>query len=483
MNKKIIMALIFTALTASACSGSDNSISILDTVDSAFKNKLPIPPLLEPVEEKNISRYTLEVQQGTYEFIKGEKVYTYGYNGPLLGPTIKVKRGEKVSIEVRNSLREYTTVHWHGMLVPGDMDGGPHQVISPGKKWTASFTVNQPAATAWYHPHGLGTTARQVYMGLAGLFIVEDENSEKLNIPKEYGVNDIPLIVQDKRLTTEGVPLYLTGMRDIMTGMLGNTILVNGVITPHFTVTGNKYRLRILNGSNARVYNFSFNDNNFFYVIATDGGFLEKPVKRNNIILSPGERIEIIADFSKYSDGENVKLVSGNIDIMEFRVNGKEKETAIIPERLTTIERYDPSASKRSRLFQLEGMGHMVAINGKRMNINRIDEYMNYQDTETWTITSSTAMHGRGMMGGGMMRMMGPDVLHNFHAHGVHFLILSRNGIPPEDHEKGWKDTVLLNENEEVKVITRFLYRGIFMYHCHILEHEDNGMMGQFKVK
>ena len=483
MNKRNIMAVIFAVLTTGACSGSNYNIPILNAQDSAFKNKLPIPPVLKPVEENNISRYTLQVQQGNYEFIKGEMVYTYGYNGPILGPTIKVKRGQKVSIEVQNLLREFTTVHWHGMLVPGDMDGGPHQVISPGKKWTASFTVNQPAATAWYHPHGLGTTARQVYMGLAGLFIVEDEISDKLNIPREYGVNDIPLIVQDKRLSEEGVPLYLTGMRDIMVGMLGNTILVNGVITPHLTVTKNKYRLRILNGSNARVYNFSFNDNSPFFIIATDGGFLEKPVKRKNIILSPGERIEIIADFSKYSDGRNVKLVSGNIDIMEFRVNGIEKETAIIPERLANINGYDPSSSKRARLFQLEGMGHMVAINGRKMNINRIDEYMNYNDTEIWTITSSTAMHGRGMMGGGMMGRMGPDVLHNFHAHGVHFLILSRNGIPPGDHEKGWKDTVLLNENEEVKVITRFLYRGIFMYHCHILEHEDNGMMGQFKVK
>jgi len=468
-------------LTIVSCTKNNSSINVLQAQDLNFKNRLHIPPLLKAIKSsKNEVFYKLNVRQGVTEFVKGTRVYTYGYNGSLLGPTIRAKRGQKVTIHVNNALREYTTVHWHGMLVPGKMDGGPHQTIAPGKTWTASFIVNQPAATAWYHPHGLGTTARQVYKGLAGLFIVEDENSKRLNIPKDYGQNDIPIIVQDKRLTGDGYPLYLTHMRDIMTGMLGNTILVNGVITPHFKVNKKKYRLRLLNGSNARVYNFSFSDNQRFDVIATDGGFLEKPVKRQSIMLSPGERAEIIVDFASHKKDTSVELTSGNIDIMQFRISSDEKDFTIIPEKLVTLNRYKESLVKKSRLFNLQGMGHMVAINGKKMDINRIDEYMDYKKTEIWIITSSTSMHGGGMMGRGMM---GSDVVHNFHAHGVHFFILSRNGKPPRDYENGWKDTVLLDENEEVKVITRYLYKGIFMYHCHILEHEDNGMMGQFLVK
>jgi blue copper oxidase len=476
MKKYIIAFLIFILIFFSLPLGIENILTAQSDSISGM-NKLPIPPLLKPIKIQNNQLYfELIVQRGTSEFVKGSPIITYGYNGPILGPTIRVKRGQHVNITVKNRLREYTTVHWHGLLVPGEMDGGPHQVIPPDKEWTASYAINQPAATIWYHPHGIGNTAIQVYKGLAGLYIIDDGESEKLNLPDKYGVNDIPLIIQDKRLTNDGVPLYLNNMMDVMTGMTGNIIFVNGKINPYLEVSSAKYRFRLLNGSNARVYEFRLSDDSSFYQIATDAGLIEKPVKIRSIILSPGERAEIIVDFAGYNKGAKIKLLSDSFDIIEFRVNNKISDTIKLPEKLAVINYLKKSDSKHTRIFELEGMGFNVSINGKQMDMNRIDEYIKYMDTEIWTIANA----GRGM--GMMMGMMG-SVLHNFHAHGMHFLILERNGRPPNQFELGWKDTVLVGQGEEVKVITRFLYKGIFMYHCHILEHEDNGMMGQFKVK
>lgn len=472
MKKNLMFIFIFIAYCIPF--STENNLTAQSNAGREM-NKLPVPPILKPIKTQNNQLYfEFTVQRGTTEFVKGSKITTYGYNGPMLGPTIRVKKGQHVNITVKNRLREYTTVHWHGLLLPGEMDGGPHQVIPPDKEWPSSYTISQPAATAWYHPHGLGNTAIQVYKGLAGLYIIDDSESEKLNLPDKYGINDIPMIIQDKRLTSDGVPLYLTNMMDTMTGMTGNTIFVNGKINTYLDVNSVKYRFRLLNGSNARVYEFRLSDNSSFYQIATDAGLIEKPVKLRSLVLSPGERAEIIVDFSKYNKSNKVSMVSEYFEIIEFRIINKISDKTKIPDKLATIDYLKPSDSKRSRVFELQGMGFNVNINGKKMNTFRIDEYVKYGDTEKWTITNRS--------GDGMMGMMG-NVPHNFHAHGTHFLILERNGRPPYDSERGWKDTVLVSNGEEVRVIARFLYKGIFMYHCHILEHEDNGMMGQFKVE
>ena len=491
MRKLLLLCfIVFMVFFSSTCENTVETNSLFKSIGVAgtglaeYENPLPIPPILaNKSAKKDEVLFNLNVQRGVTEFFKGAKVTTYGYNGALLGPTLRAKRGQVVNIQVKNALREYTTVHWHGMLVPGEMDGGPHQVIPPDGQWDVRFKVNQPAATVWYHPHGLGTTAIQVYKGLAGIFILDDDVSEALHIPKDYGINDIPLVVQDRRFSSDGVPLYLTHMRDIMEGMKGETILVNGVVNPVLRVTASKYRFRMLNGSNARVYLFRLSNGTSFYQIATDAGFLERPVELQRLLLSPGERAEIIVDFSAYNEGEVLYMISEGYDILKFIVGKKVKDTTEIPAMLATIERLTTDKASQRRHFELEGMGHGVAINRKQMNIGRIDEFMRLNNVELWTIRSST--RGMGMMGGGMMRGMGSSsgIFHNFHAHGIHFQIIDRDGIPVAENERGWKDTVFLNENETARVITRFLYKGLFMYHCHILEHEDNGMMGQFKVE
>ncbi len=452
-------------------------LCFLIPIANAKENALPIPPILQNYSSDfNKAFFNIDVQRGQTEFFPGAANITYGYNGSLLGPTIRVRKGQKVTINVHNNLREHTTVHWHGLLVPGDQDGGPHQVIKPDGDWTANFTINQSAATAWYHPHGIGNTASQVYKGLAGMFIIDDDETDKLNLPSDYGINDIPIIVQDRRFAKDGTMLYLTSMTDIMQGMTGNTIIVNGVVNPVLTVPAGLVRLRLLNGSNARFYNFSFDNNQSFQQIATDGGLLENPVKLQSVILSPGERAEIIVDFSKLKEKDSIKLVDGTKQILKIKIKGRSEASTKLPATLTKIDRMSVNTPKKERDFSLEGMGHMVAINGKKMNMNRIDEKISLGTAELWNVESNL-----GMMG--MMHRMGSNVLHNFHAHGTQFLILSRNGSLPPANERGWKDTFHMRNRETVTVAAKFPYKGIFMYHCHILEHEDNGMMGQFLVE
>ncbi len=354
-------------------------------------NLLPIPAILEDKNpDPNQADFELVVWKSTTAFFKGKYTETYGYNGDYLGPTIRVKKGQEVNIRVKNLLDEETTVHWHGGLVPGEMDGGPLQVIPAGGEWNPHFTIEQPSATLWYHAHTMGQTGPQVYKGLAGLFIIDDEVSENLNIPKDYGINDIPLIIQDKRFAEDGSLLYLTNTHDKAMGMLGDTILVNGAISPVLEVSTVKMRFRIVNGSNARVYVFSLSDNSKFNQIASDNGFLESPVELEVLKLVPGERAEIIIDFSNYSVGDTVTLESLGFKIMDFSVMTEAEDTTTIPEKLTTINKIPESSAVKTRSFVLGGKGALVNINGLQMNLqtvmDTIHEFVNFGETEIWEI-------------------------------------------------------------------------------------------------
>jgi len=435
--------------------------------------KLPIPPILEDKNpEPNKSEFDLIVQYGTKEFRKGYETETLGYNGNYLGPVIKVSKGDEVKINVYNELDEPTTVHWHGLIVKGEMDGGPHQVIDSNSTWEPYFTIEQSAATLWYHPHLLHNTARQVYKGLAGLLYIEDSNSKELDIPKDYGVNDIPLIVQDKRFTNNGDIPYRLSMRDIMNGFLGDTIIINGAIKPQLDVKNEVIRLRLLNGSNARTYDFNFSDDINFYQIASDGGFLEKSVEMSNLVLSPGERAEILLDLSKYKVGDSIKLKDANYDLMTINITQENNKDISVIKELVEIKDYDRDEIVRTREFIMSGMGPSVNINGKQMDMDRIDEYLKIGELEEWIIKNDST--GMGMMGA---------IPHPFHVHGVQFRVIERNGEAPPLNESGYKDTVMVYRNEEVRVLVKFKKKGLFMYHCHILEHEDAGMMGQFIVE
>jgi len=447
-------------------------------------NLLPIPPLLEDQNpEEGKAEFHLEAQHGKMEFVEGYETNTLGYNGDYLGPVIRVKRGDEVKIKVQNQLESSTTVHWHGLEVTGEMDGGPHQGIAPNSSWIPEFTIDQAAATLWYHPHLLNLTGEQVYKGLAGLFYIEDKYSESLDIPKEYGVNDIPLIVQDKRITDDGQIPYNLSMADQMNGFMGNTVLINGAISPQLEVKNEVIRLRILNGSNARSYNFNFTDGTEFYQIASDGGFLEESIRMDQLQLAAAERVEILLDLTEYALGDQLYFRDGNNNLMSIKITEESDEEGNIPEKLVEIDEYNREEVIRTREFVMSGAGPMVAINGKQMDMDRIDEYLALDELEEWVVKNETNgmdMDG-GRMTGGMMGMMSSP--HPFHVHGVQFQIIERNGQEPAPNERGWKDTVMLEEGEEVRLLVKFRKEGLFMYHCHILEHEDAGMMGQFLVE
>ncbi len=453
-----------------------------------FQNPLPIPPLLEGAVEDGITRFELQVQSGRREFYPDAATPTIGYNGSYLGPTIRVRRGDSVRIDVKNNLAEDTTVHWHGAHVPAVMDGGPHQQVAAGSTWTAEFPIQQQAATLWYHPHLIPTTAEQVYRGLAGMFIIEDKNSDSLPIPQEYGQNDIPLILQERRFGRDGRFTYRPSQPDIMHGFAGNALLANGARKPYLEVGREVIRLRLLNGSNSSVLRIRLDEQQPFLQIASDGGFLENPVEMTAVVLSPGERAELLVDLTRFDDGESLSLTAETnagtayqalqFIVRESVVQGRSSapvrsypDTSL---RLNSIDPIPATEAERTRQFVMStmGPGGRLTINGKTMNMNRIDERVPLGATEIWQIE-----HGRGMMG----RMM--NVPHSFHVHDGQFQILSINGQPPPANEAGWKDTVLLWPGDVVRIIKRFEdYTGIYMYHCHLLEHEDAGMMGQFEV-
>jgi blue copper oxidase len=431
---------------------------------------LPIPPILKdenPAEGK--AEFTLIAQKGKKEFLEGKATETFGYNGNYLGPVIRVHEGDDVSIKVKNELDEATTVHWHGLEVDGEQDGGPHTGIQPDTTWNPRFKIEQNAATLWYHPHLLHKTGEHVYKGLAGLFLIEDDESDKLDLPKDYGVNDIPLIVQDRQLDENGQFDYDLSMHDVMMGLQGDTIMVNGAINPFVEVPKGKVRFRLLNGSNARIYEFALSSGQPLYQIGTDGGLLEKPVEMTKLILGSAERAELIVDFSSFKEGETVELADQGVPFMKFVVSGKESGPDKIPSQLVELPEADIYKAIRTREFVMQGMGRNVSINGKQMDMDRIDEELRLHDTEIWEISNE----GMGMMG----------MAHPFHAHGTQFRILERDGSPPPANEAGWKDTILVAPGEKVKAIATFDHKGVFMYHCHILEHEDAGMMGQFNVE
>lgn len=436
------------------------------------------------------------------EFFPSRESETLGYNGDYLGPTIRMYRGDDVQLSVANSLGEATTVHWHGLIVPGELDGGPHQPIEPGATWRPVLPIRQPAATLFYHSHFHGATARQVYLGLAGVLIVADDAQAWLDLPSDYGIDDIPLVLQDRQFE-DGRLVLPSGMTTLIEGRRGDTLLVNGTPNAFTRVPARRIRLRLVNGSNARIYRLSFDDGRAFHWIATEAGLLEAPVELRSLTLAPGQRAEILVDFSAGGSatletardtnltmvgmmgGLRDSLVPERQSVIAFQAGAAGGPPSPIPARLSVREHASPTHAVKRRRFVLGmGMGGMPgggmmgrgmmgrgmmggsmgigAINGRSFDMARIDERVRLGDTEIWEVS-------------------GEMMAHPFHMHGVHFEVLSRAGAKPDILDQGWKDTVLVQE--PVELLVRFTQPAVnapFMYHCHILEHEDNGMMGQY---
>jgi bilirubin oxidase len=477
-----------------------------------FKNLFVTPPLDLGVRKGPDVYFNLNLQSGQSAILPNVMTPTWGINQTFLGGTLRARKGDNVHINVTNDLPETSTLHWHGVKLPAYADGGPHQPIQPSETWLSEYTIDQPAATLWYHSHQLHKTGEQVYNGLAGMFIVDDEQSELLNLPSAYGVDDFPVIIQDRDFNDDGSLNYLSrlDLEKGLRGVKGEVMLVNGVITPTLAVTKSLIRLRILNGSNARVYQLLFDDNRSFKVIASDGGLLEAPEVTQTIKLAPGERAEIVVDvidggmpqllhrpghdlmpnMKKLSIIQKIGMaifgndedVKSEFEIMQIDASKVTTSDASVPNQLTIHTDLSTHSIAMRRVMTLKmesgspliflssailGSRDLMTINDKSMDINRIDERVKAGSVEVWEIRNKSRM------------------LHPFHIHNVQFKIVSRLG-GLHDHEKGFKDVVIVYPGERVEVIMKFPeFRDEntpYMYHCHILEHEDRGMMGQFVV-
>lgn len=441
-----------------------------------FGARLPVPPLDGGTVENGVRTFHLAPQSGTHEFVAGKPADTMGYNGSYLGPTLRAARGEKVRVAIENKLSQATTVHFHGMVLPAAADGGPHAMIDPGTSAAPEWTIDQPAATLWYHPHPHGNTEKQVGYGLAGLFLLDDPAEAVPALPHEYGVDDIPLVVQDRRLDSNGKITFDPAGNSI--GTLGNSIAVNGTLGAVLPITTERVRLRILNASNGRWFKFGLADRRRFHMVASDGGLLAAPLELDSIQLSPAERAEIVVEMKP---GESVMLRSfapdlGRVNPPDAFGGGKEFDvvrldaaaslapSAALPAAFAALPAPEGTTTAVSRSFTFNGRN----INNKTMDMNRIDFTAAPGEAEVWFVDNVSAYQ------------------HNLHVHGVQFRLVDIDGKQPPPERAGWKDTIPLLPREQNRIAFRMpKYADAdhpYMYHCHLLTHEDEGMMGQFLV-
>lgn len=465
-------------------------------------------PILSGAETP-VWRYQASVRDGAAESLQV-------LDGSYLGPIFRVKHGQRIQVKLKNELPDPTIIHWHGLRIPEGMDGHPRYAIAPGKTFDYDFTVQNRAGMYWFHPHPHQLTGQQAYYGLAGLFIVSDEEENALGLPS--GEYDLPLVIQDRLFDATNRMVYMVnGMMDQMTGFLGDTILVNGKPDTILDVKASVYRLRLLNGSNSRIYKLAWQDGTPLAVIATDGGLLEAPITRDYVMLAPGERVELWVDFSTRNDAKLVSLAFDGggstggmmgggmmgggstlpngvpLDILRVRVGEKGEPVSPLPQRLSSIARHrmeDAVNGKNPRSFTLAMQGMIHTINGRVFEMDAVanDEIVRLGDLEVWEFVN---LEGGG---GGGMGMMNMEMPHPMHMHGVQFQVVERQidrnfrkqyeQVSAGFVDEGWKDTVLVMPGESVKVLVRFeVFAGTYLYHCHNLEHEDAGMMRNYRVE
>lgn len=485
-RRDFIKRTTLSALTAwagssilSACHTEEDMIGEPNwIIEGSFDRPLTIPAVSN-------GSASLNAQFSVAELLKGRSSTTLSYANGVLGPTIKANAGETVNVSLQNSLSEETNIHWHGLILPENMDGHPKDVASAGGSINYSLPIIQRAGTYWYHPHPHGLTAKQVFMGLAGMFIVNDPEEAALNLPS--GEFEVPIILQDKHFEGNNLE-YSPNDDEIMTGYLGEQILVNGQHAPFLSVASTWYRLRILNGSTARVYNLALTGGKQMIIIGSDGGLLASPETASSILLGPGERIDILIDFTGLAINQEIYLVSNkfseynvqgrqSFSLLKFKVDRTGNSAFTLPSTLSNISALNSSLSVKTRTIDIAQMiggdgGHggmgRHSINGKIFEMDRVDETVSAGTTEIWEFDNSAG-----------------DEIHPMHIHGVQFQVLERTGGRNKviASEKGWKDTILLMPGEKVRLIMTFPnYTGVFVFHCHNLEHEDDGMMLNYKI-
>jgi FtsP/CotA-like multicopper oxidase with cupredoxin domain len=446
--------------------------------------------------------------------VKGPATALTPSRDSYLGPTLRLTRGQKVRIRFHNRLDEPSIVHWHGLDVPESADGHPHLAIGAGAEYVYEFEVTNRAGTYWYHPHPHGRVGPQVNMGLAGLLLVHDDEERGLELPS--GDAELLCVLQDRGFDRDDQFTYAQSMMEREMGHTGDVMLVNGKPDAVWSLGTRAYRVRVLNGSNSRIYKLAWSDGTPMTVIGTDGGLLEAPVQRRYVTLAPAQRVELWLDLSQRSVGSELALKSepfpiadagldmggrgmgmgggmgggmgaranavplgAELTLLRINVARRERGRATLPPRLA---RYDaswqpvPDAAHRDVPMTFRQMQWFLGGRTFDMHDAAADETVRAGSTHVWSFTNA----------GGPMGM---QMAHPIHLHGRQFRVLSRTGASATNAlregivDDGWMDTVLVLPNETVKVQVPFTtHPGLYLYHCHILEHEDMGMMRNFRV-
>jgi len=456
-----------------------------------------LPALDEGTTIQGKQVFKLNLQAGESQLLPGLTTPTIGINQNFLAPVLRFKKNQTVRMEVTNNLNETAALHWHGMILPATQDGGPHQAIKPGGKWVAEWRVLNEPATYFYHSHTHNHTGEQVWRGLAGqMQIIDEDRDAELGIPHQYGIDDYPIIITDRSFDKSGAFIYSNTRMQKMQGMHGNIVLVNGVANSVLKPKKSLIRLRLHNASNARFYDLHFSDNRPFQLVATDGGILEQPKTLNRIRLTPAERADIIVDLS---DGKPVTLknrrgygnlntgmmsngaLDTNFNIFHIEPSRAEKVSAFTTTELVNLPNWlntqgvnvDIATTRHLQLDMQMGPAMMFGsggffINNKAYDLNVINEVAKANTYEIWELNNPSITH------------------HPIHVHNTQFRIIDRNGRVPPPTETGLKDTVIVHAKETVRILLPTgPYKdenNPYMYHCHIVEHEDAGMMGQFTV-
>jgi FtsP/CotA-like multicopper oxidase with cupredoxin domain len=442
-------------------------------------------------------------------------------NGSYLGPVIRVRRGQRLRVRFLNRLGEPSIVHWHGLDVPERADGHPRFAVDHGSEYVYDFEVTGRAGTYWYHPHPHMRTGAQVYQGLAGLLLVSDREEDALGLPA--GAGELLCVLQDRRFDENNQLVYagatvsggmrrgrarggaagmggMARMMDTMNGWLGDHMLVSGRVQPMHDVDRRTYRVRLLNGSNARIYKLAWSDGSPMVVIGGDGGLLERPRTQGAVTLAPGQRADVLLDLSAHAGGSEVRLQSlafpsahagsvgmmgapppvphgAPLTLMTLRVSGTQGPRFKVPDRLSVHDfREVPSAPVRRVPLTFARMNWF--LDGRLFDMTDVaaEETVAPGSTHVWEFVNEA-------------NPMGMAMVHPIHLHGPHFRVLSRaggstNALREGIIDAGWTNTVAVLPGETVRVQGTFsTHPGLYLYHCHILEHEDMGMMRNFRIR
>jgi bilirubin oxidase len=441
-------------------------------------DSLASPPVLKNVSSlPNTVEVTLTAAPARLSLLPGTTTDAYAYNGRVPGPTLDVREGDKVIVHFRNNLPEPTTVHWHGLHIPVVSDGSPLYPVPAGTQRDYVYTIPRGSAgTYWYHPHTNGTTGAQIEKGLYGAIIIRAADD-----PIPAAVHEKLLILSDNRFRPDGsvdLPPQTSpqGVVDQENGREGNVVFVNGLVKPTLTIRrGEVQRWRVINTSAARVYRLALTGHTFLHV-GNDGGLFEHPVEVKEVVIANGERVELLVrgtgqagqrstlqalPYDRYAPQTRPKdwNTTRNVLSLQYSMSSPMASPAV-PRTLRVIPVLDTLKATATRVIVFtQGL-----INGKIMDMNRVDVSVKLGATEIWQVEN----------------LVGMD--HPFHLHGFQFQVLSRNGV--REPFRSWKDMVNVPKHETVRLIVRYDdYPGKWMFHCHILDHEDHGMMGILEVK